>query len=149
MRKVVGVVFNEGGKAYQFAADNVTVAMGDQVVVTTAKGHTVGRVVRAPEEMDERSLPAGIKSVVRVADKADVAQLAENRVLEKRAREACSELIAELGLAMKVVSVESSFDQGKLTLCFSAEERVDFRVLAGRLNDKLKKRVELRQISAR
>ena len=50
---------------------------------------------------------------------------------------------------MKVVSVESSFDQSKLTFCFSADDRVDFRTLVNRLSDRLKKRVELRQISAR
>ena len=149
MRKVVGVVFNEGGRPYQFAADNVTVAMGDQVVVNTAKGHTVGRVVRAPEEVDEKSLPPGLKSVVRVADQADLRQVEENRELEAQARRACDELIAELGLVMKVASVESSFDQGKVTICFAADERVDFCVLVGRLSDRLKKRVELRQISAR
>ena len=149
MRTVVGVVFNEGGKLYQFAADGVDVSVGQQVVVATAKGNTIGKVVRAPEELDDTSLPPGLKSVVRVAGAEDQRQMESNRAFEARGREVCAELIAELGLQMKVVSVESSFDQSKLTFCFSADERVDFRHLVSRLSDRLKKRVELRQISAR
>ena len=149
MRRVVGVVFNEGGKLYQFAADDVDAAVGDQVVVATAKGHTIGKVVKAAEELDEAGLPPGLKSVVRVAGEADHRQMEENRALEARGREVCIELIEELGLQMKVVSVESAFDQSKLTFCFFADDRVDFRNLVNRLSDRLKKRVELRQISAR
>jgi cell fate regulator YaaT (PSP1 superfamily) len=149
VRKVVGVVFNEGGKLYQFAADDVDVVVGEQVVVFTAKGHTIGKVVKASEELDETSLPPGLKSVVRVAGEADQRQMEANRALEARGRELCLEFIEELGLKMKVVSVESSFDQSKLTFCFFADDRVDFRNLVSRLSDRLKKRVELRQISAR
>jgi cell fate regulator YaaT (PSP1 superfamily) len=149
VRRVVGVVFNEGGKLYQFAVDDLNVAVGDQVVVATAKGHTLGKVVKAAEELDETSLPAGLKSVIRVAGEADRRQVEANRALEARGREICTELIEELHLEMKVVSVESSFDQSKLTFCFSADDRVDFRTLVNRLSDRLKKRVELRQISAR
>ena len=149
MHRVVGVVFNEGGKLYQFAADDVEVAVGDQVIVVTAKGHTIGKVVKAAEELDEAALPPGLKSVVRVAGDADQRQMEANRALEVRGREVCTELIEELGLEMKVVSVESSFDQSKLTFCFFADDRVDFRNLVSRLSDRLKRRVELRQISAR
>jgi cell fate regulator YaaT (PSP1 superfamily) len=149
VRRVVGVVFNEGGKLYQFAADDVDVAVGAQVVVATAKGHTIGKVVKAAEEVEEASLPPGLKNVVRVAGEADQRQMCANHAFEARGREVCTELIQELKLEMKIVSVESSFDQSKLTFCFFADDRIDFRNLVNRLSDRLKKRVELRQISAR
>lgn len=149
MRKVVGVVFNEGGKLYQFAVDDdLQVTYGDRVVVATAKGNTVARVVRGVEEVDESLLP-GLRSVVRIASEADERQLEANQAFEAEARLVCDELIADLGLQMKVVAVESSFDQGRVTFCFFSEERVDFRTLVPRLSDRLKRRVELRQISAR
>jgi len=148
VRKVVGVVFNEGGKLYQFAVDDLQVGVGEQVVVATAKGHTIGRVVRGPEEVGEAALQ-GLRSVVRVAGPDDERQALANCALEVEARRVCEDLVAELGLQMKVVSVESSFDQGRVTFCFFSEERVDFRTLVSRLSDRLKRRVELRQISAR
>ncbi|NLG65051.1 MAG: hypothetical protein GX537_05540 [Actinobacteria bacterium] len=150
MRKVVGVVFNQGGKLYQFAVgDELEVAVGDRVVVATSKGHTVGRVVHAPEEMEDRDVPSGIKNVLRVANQEDLERLARNKTYEAEARKICEDLVADLGLEMKIVSAQCSFDLSKVTFCFCAEERVDFRALVSRLNDKLKKRVELRQISAR
>ena len=50
---------------------------------------------------------------------------------------------------MKVVEARQAFEGGKLTITFFAEERVDFRELVGKLNDRLKRRVELKQVSAR
>ena len=50
---------------------------------------------------------------------------------------------------MKVVEASQAFEGAKLTITFFAEERVDFRELVGRLNDRLKRRVELKQVSAR
>jgi cell fate regulator YaaT (PSP1 superfamily) len=148
VRKVIGVVFNEGGKLYQFAADELRVNVGEQVVVSTSKGYTVGRVVRGPEEVDETTLP-GLKAVVRIAGPDDVRQMEENRAFEIEARRVCEDLVEELGLEMKVVSVEASFDQNRVMFCFFSEARVDFRNLVSRLSDRLKRRVELRQVSAR
>ena len=50
---------------------------------------------------------------------------------------------------MKVVAAEQSFEGGRLVITFYAEERVDFRELLGKLNQRLGRRVELKQISAR
>ena len=50
---------------------------------------------------------------------------------------------------MKVVGVEATFDQSKILFSFSAENRVDFRELVARLSERLGRRIELRQVSAR
>ena len=50
---------------------------------------------------------------------------------------------------MKVIEARQAFEGGKLTITFFAEERVDFRELVGKLNERLKRRVELKQVSAR
>jgi cell fate regulator YaaT (PSP1 superfamily) len=75
--------------------------------------------------------------------------VSEAAALEQEARAACRELARDLGLAIKVVAASRSFDGGRLTVTFYAEERIDFRELARRLNDRLGRRVELKQISAR
>jgi cell fate regulator YaaT (PSP1 superfamily) len=149
VRNVAGVVFTEGGKLYQFDAGDLHLQPGDQVIVDTAKGHNLGKVVRGSEQLGESSLPPGLKTVVRMATPEDIEQVAANRADELEARRVCDDLIAELGLQMKIVSAEVTFDGGKVVFSFFSEERVDFRELVGKLADRLRRRVELRQVSAR
>lgn len=149
MSRAVNVVFRSGGKPYRFDAGEFEPAVGDQVVVETARGYNVGRVVSAPAAPAEGEARTDLKRVVRVANDDDLRRLEENAAFEREARELAAELIAESGLEMKLVSVESTFDQSKLLISFAAEKRVDFRKLVGRLSERLGRRVELRQVSAR
>jgi cell fate regulator YaaT (PSP1 superfamily) len=50
---------------------------------------------------------------------------------------------------MKLVHVEWQLDRKKITLYFTAEKRVDFRLLVRQLAKRFRARVELRQIGAR
>ena len=113
MAEVVSVVFKDGGKAYQFDATGVEVAPGDEVVVDTARGTDFGRVVKGAEQLSAEKLPEGLKKVLRKATAADLRSIAAHKDVEHEARAACEELVAELGLAMKVVSAAMSFDGGR------------------------------------
>jgi cell fate regulator YaaT (PSP1 superfamily) len=146
---VVSVVFREGGKLYHFEVHDLELAIGDMVVVDTARGSDFGRVVKAPQEMPVEGLAAGLKRVLRKATKDDLAKVDRNRAEIDEARGACERLIKELGLQMKVAAADMAFDGGKITISFFAEERVDFRELVSKLNQRVKRRVELKQISAR
>ena len=86
---------------------------------------------------------------MRKATQADLDAVASHRDAELEAKRACRQLVAELGLDMKIVEARQAFEGGKLTITFYAEERVDFRELVGKLNERLKRRVELKQVSAR
>ncbi len=59
------------------------------------------------------------------------------------------ELAAKAGLVMKVVSAESTFDGHRVTVSFYSEERVDFRELVATLSERLGRRIEMHQVSAR
>jgi cell fate regulator YaaT (PSP1 superfamily) len=147
--EVVSVVFRDGGKVYQFDAGGVDVAPGDDVVVDTARGADFGHVVRSSEQLAAEARAEGLKKVLRKATAADLRSIAAHKAIEQEAKAACGQLVAELGLAMKVISAAMSFDGGKVTISFFAEDRVDFRELALRLNDRLRRRVELKQVNAR
>ncbi len=149
MPNVVNVVFHEGGKVYQFDAVGIALATGDLVVVDTVRGSDFGRVVGIAADLSEGEVPQPLKRVLRAATEADSETVERHRGLEEEAREACRRLITDLHLHMKVISSDMSFDGAKITLSFVAEERVDFRDLVSRLNDRLKRRVELKQVSAR
>jgi cell fate regulator YaaT (PSP1 superfamily) len=147
--RIVSVVFRGGGKVYQFDAGTLELATGDHVIVDTARGLDFGRVVRAPEEVAPGEGPSSLKRAVRKAGAEDFATVSEAAAVEQEARAACRELARDLGLALKVVAANRSFDGGRLTITFFAEERTDVRELSRKLGDRLGRRVELKQISAR
>ncbi|HJW76429.1 MAG TPA: regulatory iron-sulfur-containing complex subunit RicT [Thermoleophilia bacterium] len=149
MPNVVSVVFRDGGKLYHFDPHGLELVAGDSVIVETARGLDFGRVVKDAEQVSAADLPAGLKRVVRKASGADLETRCRNRAYEAEALDVCRELAAELGLDMKPVSAELSFDGRKILVSFAAEERVDFRGLVSKLSDRLQRRVELKQVSAR
>jgi cell fate regulator YaaT (PSP1 superfamily) len=86
---------------------------------------------------------------VRAARTADLERVAENCAREREVVLLTRELAAKARLRMKVVSAESTFDGNRLTVSFSAEDRVDSRSLVSQLSDRMGRRVELRQVSSR
>lgn len=149
MPRIVSVVFRSGGRVYQFDAGELDVTPGDRVVVDTTRGADLGVVVKAADAADGADAPVSLKRVRRVATGDDIDRLQTNRAAEREAKVACRDLVAELGLDMKVVAAEQSFDASRLMVTFFAEERVDFRELLGKLGERLGRRVELKQIGAR
>jgi cell fate regulator YaaT (PSP1 superfamily) len=147
--RIASVVFRGGGKVYQFDAGDLELAPGDHVVVETTRGADLGRLVQSPQEVPVEQAPRGLKRLLRKASQADVDALRSHHQAECEAKTVCRELVAELGLDMKVVEARQAFEGGRLTITFFAEERVDFRELVGRLNERLRRRVELKQVSAR
>jgi hypothetical protein len=61
----------------------------------------------------------------------------------------CREKVEQHGLPMRLVKAEYSFDGSRLTFYFTAEKRVDFRLLVRDLARTFKARIELRQIGPR
>lgn len=51
MIKVVGVRFRTAGKIYYFDPKNYKIAVGDHVIVETARGVEYGTVMIAPKEL--------------------------------------------------------------------------------------------------
>jgi cell fate regulator YaaT (PSP1 superfamily) len=149
MPRIVSVVFGDGCRVYQFDPGSFELCAGDQVVVETTRGPDFARVVDGSREALEGEAKGSLRRVVRAATAADRERVAANRERERSAVLLARELAAAAGLDMKVVATESTFDGNRLTVSFFAEDRVDFRELVGTLSDRLGRRVELHQVSAR
>ena len=149
MQTIVGVRFKSAGKIYSFGQGRLTIAEGDYVVVETTRGMECGKVVVAPREVADESVPPNLRVVHRVADASDLARIEENHAREREARTVCEEKIRELGLKMKLVDVELTFDLSKMLFYFTAEGRVDFRALVKDLASIFRTRIELRQVGVR
>jgi cell fate regulator YaaT (PSP1 superfamily) len=147
--RICSVVFRGGGRVYQFNSGDLELVAGDGVVVDTVRGADFGRVVRAPEEVAPDGSPRGLRRVMRRATAADTEAIASHREAELEAKSECRRLAADLKLDLKVVDARQAFDGPRLTVTFFAEERADVRELSGKLGDRLGRRVELKQVSAR
>jgi cell fate regulator YaaT (PSP1 superfamily) len=149
MPTVVAVRFREAGKLYHFDPGDLKLHRLDRVVVETANGLGIGRVVTEPMEKPAEELPQPLRRVLRRAGPDDLERERQAREKAQRALESCRRRVKALGLAMRPVEAECTLDLGKVTISFTAEERVDFRQLVRELAAELRCRVEMRQVGAR
>jgi cell fate regulator YaaT (PSP1 superfamily) len=149
MPTVVGIRFKDSGKIYYFDPQELELIAGEHVIVETVRGLELAKVAYERREVDEGEVIGELKPVVRRAEPADLERL---RLLHARHDEVlarCGEKIREHGLPMNLVKAEYSFDGSRLTFYFTAEKRVDFRLLVRDLARTFRSRIELRQIGPR
>jgi cell fate regulator YaaT (PSP1 superfamily) len=142
-------------------------APGTKVVVRTERGVELAEVVIGiAEERTNRTIPRSQLTaflqasspeyafqrggrVLRLANPQDVI---DQRHLETSAKEEgayCRQQIRELGLPMRLVTVEHLLGGERIIFYFSSETRVDFRELVRRLASQFRTRIEMRQVGAR
>ena len=93
--------------------------------------------------------PEPLRPILRRAttdDRKTATQLREN---EEEVRRTVRDRVRQHNLPMKVSDAEWQWDKRKLTIYFTAEQRVDFRALVRDLAGLFRTRIELRQIGAR
>ncbi len=149
MIQVTGVRFQQDGKVLYYDPNSLTPAVGEYVVAETARGLELGEVVQTDIEIEEEKINSPLYRIVRIATARDIQQATESRSREREAYHICQKKIIEHNLEMKLVSVETSFDNGKMLFYFTANGRVDFRALVKDLASTFKTRIELRQIGVR
>ncbi len=150
MPLVVGVAFKPATKVYFFDPNgNVDLCVWDYVVVDTARGRTLGRVVHAPYEVSAAEISGALKPVLRRATPIDLVQADQATHREPETLSLCRERAAVHRLDMKVVRVEYNYDGSSLVVYFTSEGRIDFRNLVHDLAQTLRTRVEMRQIGVR
>jgi cell fate regulator YaaT (PSP1 superfamily) len=86
---------------------------------------------------------------VRRATDEDRKVAADLRLNEEEVRRTARDRVRQHDLPMKVSDAEWQWDKRKLTIYFTAEQRVDFRALVRDLASLFRTRIELRQIGAR
>ena len=149
MATVVGVRFRPAGRIYYFDPVGKDMDKGNFVIVETARGIEAGRVVVAPKQVVDAELTDPLKPILRLATEDDLRQLLAFKSKEKNALVKCAQRVEFHKLPMKLVEAEYTYDGSRLTFYFTAEERVDFRVLVRDLAAQFRTRIELRQIGAR
>jgi hypothetical protein len=164
--KLVNVRVKYGGHILTYDCGDLAPSLGDWVVARESDLVYLGQVVTAPLRWPAGlPAPAGMnkegartrrgskktetRGLVRLATPADLARQAENEVREREAFDYCQSRVEAQGLEMRLLAVEMVFDGSKTIFYYTADERVDFRLLVKELVSRFRTRIEMRQIGVR
>ena len=152
----VEVRFKNNHKDFYRLPDGLEVVEGDVVAVEGQPGHDVGIVSLTGElcrlQMRKHKInpeSESVKKLFRRAKDPDIERWAETLKEERAALLRTRQIVAELGLDMKVNDVEFQGDHSKAIFYYTADERVDFRVLIKVLAEEFHVRIEMKQIGVR
>ncbi len=145
---VLGVRFQKTGTLHYMDPLDYGFRVGDLVIANSKRGVEIGRVV-CIKKRSELSEDLVLEKIIKPATKYDIAKQKEHEENAKLAVQKCKQMANELGLNMKVLHAEYTFDGTKLVFYFSSDDRVDFRELVKRLAAEYKVRIELRQVGPR
>ncbi len=145
----VGVRFQPAGKIYHYLSNGLALKVGNWVIVDTARGRQMGQVATLKPPRNKSDGP--FKKVERLATGRDMAIRHYYETKELEAMIACRAESSALGLPIKIVRAEYSFDGQTLTFLFSTdqEERVETGQLRQVMSRLYRARIEMRQISPR
>ena len=146
---VVGIRLGRNCRIYNFNAGEIELSKGNWVIVETARGQDAGQVVQPPREIARGKIKGELKNVIRQATPSDMHRMERFRKREQESLARAKEKVAELGLPMRLITAEYTYNGRSLTIYFTAEKRVDFRDLVRKLARSLRTRIELRQVGAR
>jgi len=162
---VIEVRFKGNRKEFFSWPSAEPLALHDSVIVEVERGQDLGRVsavgpVAAKKcagscsgcslaEAAAAPPPEPTHRVLRRATPEDAAVAEQLHREEEDVRRRVMERVRSHTLPMKVSDAEWQWDKKKLTVYFTAEQRVDFRALVRDLASLFHTRIELRQIGAR
>jgi cell fate regulator YaaT (PSP1 superfamily) len=176
MIKIAEVQFHTWDKSYDFYFDIQDVKIGDDVLVKTEIGMEVGRVLKTREEKEDKynlvlvdewgnensKQSAGgnddkdngdskikLMSIIRKVNEDDLSQIEGRYKQKSSAMKYCSGVIKRMGLAMKLIDANISFDNKRITFAFIADGRVDFRELVKEMTRHFQKSVRMQQLGTR
>ncbi len=146
---LIGVRLREPLQAEDHLTDMEDLHVGDVVAVETGQGTAIGEVRRPKRPLPEFKRGRLYRKVLRRATDAETGEWRERRERELKHAETCRRRARGRGLKLKIVDVEIDPRHRRVTVLFSAEERVDFRDLVRDLAHEFHARIEMRQIGAR
>ncbi|MFW6145753.1 MAG: regulatory iron-sulfur-containing complex subunit RicT [Planctomycetota bacterium] len=147
---VVGVLHNGNGPAGTTAAEADT--DDDPPPACTNHDGCVLSCGRIEQLMRSGGTELGYNRQNKVLRPASPQDLNDQEHLDRNEREKriyCDQQARELGLKMRLVTVEHLLGGERVVFYFTSESRVDFRELVRRLAGQYRTRIEMRQIGAR
>ena len=150
------VRFKNGRKQYYKNSNNLTLSIGDLIVVNAERGYDVGFVTLKggliPIQLKRKKIDSEsteFLEILRKASKVDIDKWQNSREKEEEIKKKSRELAISLNLKMKISDVEFQGDGSKATFYYTAVGRVDFRQLIRDMAREFSTRIEMKQIGLR
>lgn len=147
--RLVGLKVRNRGEMKKLGAGDVSLRLGDRVMLESDGELTYGVVCREPWPTPFIPPMRVMQSILRKATPDEWAAIDRHERLALEALVYCRERAAALGLRMKMVEVYCSFQRRQMTFVYTADERVDFRELVRDLARRFGGRIEMRQVGVR
>ena len=153
----VEVRFKNGRKHFFNNPENLSLSIGDVVATESSPGHDIGIVTLTGElvkvQMRKKKVRVNdeeeVKKIYRKASQKDIDIWQDVRGREDAMKVKARQIAIKLQLKMKISDIEFQGDGSKATFYYTAEERVDFRLLIKEFASTFKTRIEMRQIGFR
>ena len=118
---------------------------GRSVIVDAEYGLDLGLLRERAKEIPSETSGA----IVRLADCGDIEHSFRNAEADAECSQVFDAAVLDENLDMKLVGIDHSFEQTRITFYYQASGRVDFRQLVKVLASKLRRRIELYQLNLR
>jgi cell fate regulator YaaT (PSP1 superfamily) len=152
----VEVRFKNGRKEFYRNIDKLTLSIGDIVATEASSGHDIGIVTLTGElvriQMKKKGVNATSPEVLKIYRKAsqkDIDIWSKARDKEEPMKVRARELAIAHNLEMKISDIEFQGDGSKATFYYTANDRVDFRLLIKDFAKAFSTRIEMKQVGFR
>ena len=152
----VEVRFKNGRKEFFRNTEKLTLSIGDIVATEASPGHDVGIVTLTGElvkiQMKKKGVnhtSSDIPKVYRKASQKDIDIWSDARDKEEPMKVRARELAIAHKLEMKISDIEFQGDGSKVTFYYTANDRVDFRMLIKDYAREFSTRIEMKQVGFR
>ena len=152
---IVEVRFKNGRKEFYKNIDDLSISIGDLIVVKAEKGYDLGHITLKggliPIQMKKKQIDPNKEffPILRKATQKDIDIWAKSREKEKKIQKMSREMAIRLDLKMKISDIEFQGDGSKATFYYTAAGRVDFRQLIREMAREFKIRIEMKQVGLR
>ncbi len=150
MSDIICVVSKRSGKLFRVNNENFDLKKGACVIIESELGGELAVVKNISGKICEFSKSTkNIVKIISVATEDDKKKFAWLEKKEQRAFDFCLQRIKVRKLPMKLVRVRYFFNEKKGIFYYTADGRIDFRLLVKDLAKEFKMRIEMRQIGVR
>jgi cell fate regulator YaaT (PSP1 superfamily) len=152
----VEVRFKNGRKEFFRNSEKLTLSIGDIVATVASPGHDIGIVTLTGELVKIQMKKKGVNyesndipKIYRKASQKDIDIWSVARDREEPMKVRARELAIHHKLEMKISDIEFQGDGSKATFYYTANDRVDFRMLIKDFAKEFSTRVEMKQVGFR
>ena len=152
----VEVRFKNGRKEFYRNTEKLTLSIGDVIATEASPGHDVGIVTLTGELVKIQMKKKGVNhtsneipKIYRKASQKDIDIWSNARDKEEPMKVKARELAIAHKLEMKISDIEFQGDGSKATFYYTAEDRIDFRLLIKDFAKEFSTRIEMKQVGFR